>query len=202
VGALHAEVLPLIWRLDRPRVVDRNLVTGLLAGRRVGVLRCGVGPERAERRTARVLADHDAARVLSLGTCGALIDDLVIGDIVCADRLFENTEPLAAPVPLGTARRLAATTVSAIVDSPAARERLAQAGAGICEMEAAAVSRAAGTRPVTVLKVVSDRAGAGTDPAFSGPRPVAMARMNLRALRLSRDRLTPAVIALLRDPTY
>ncbi len=199
VGALHAEVLPLVWKLERPRAVDRRLVIGELHGRRVGVLRCGVGPGPAERRTRAALAEHEARRVLSLGTCGGLMDDLSIGDVVSAPRLLRDVEPFRELVPLSGWRQLACSTVEAPVGTPQARDRLRAAGAGVCEMEAVAVARAAGARPLSVLKVVSDLAGGAPDPALTGPRVVGFARFSLRALRLSQAHLTPALVQLLRD---
>jgi nucleoside phosphorylase len=85
------------------------------------------------------------------------------------------------------------------VTTPQQRSLLAEAGAGFCEMEAASVSRAAETRPFSVLKVVSDMAGGAQDSVLTLPGPVAMARFQRRALWLSREFLTPAVIEAVQE---
>lgn len=201
VGALHAEVLPVVWLLEQPQATERRLVVGQLGPLRIGVLRCGVGPGPAEARTRATLAAHDARRVVSFGTCGGLRDDLAIGDLITASRLLQDVAPERELVPLSGWRQLACSTVTAPVDTPAARTRLRDAGAGICEMEATAVARAAGDRPVSVLKVVSDLAGGAPDGAFTGPRVVGFARFSLRALRLTQAQLAPALIqAISADP--
>ncbi len=193
VGAMGPEVLPILWRLERPRPLDRRLVLGRLAGLEVGILRCGVGPAKAERRTRRALEAWEADRVLSLGTCGALHDDLAIGRVVTADRLFEDARPCRELQPLEGHAVRGCTTVTRPVEHPDVRRRLAVAGAGICDMEAAAVARAAGPRAFAVLKVVSDLAGAEPDPALLSSRRLRIARFRVRALRLSRDHLADAV---------
>ncbi len=200
VGALAAEVLPLIWNLEHARPVTPRFTSGRLGPLAVGVLRCGVGPAKAERRTREALSQRDARRVLSLGTCGGLARDLVLGQVVTAHGLMEDTRPVRAPTPFGSWSEQVCATVVAPVERREDRERLVAAGAGICEMEAAAVARAAGERPFSVLKVVSDMAGGDGAPLFSAaPWPVTVARFNLRALRLSRDHLTPAVLSVLKQ---
>ncbi len=198
VGALGPEVLPLVGQLEGKRPVGHRLVLGRLAGARVGVLRCGVGPEEARARTAAALAAHEAAQVMSLGTCGALRQGLPVGTVVGATQLFEDLRPLRDLEAVPGLAPVACTTVRRPVVTPAARRRLAEVGADVCEMEAAAVAEAAGTRALTVIKVVSDLAGGSPDPALTGSGRVSVARFKLRALRLSQRFLTPAVVALLR----
>lgn len=198
MGALSAEVLPILWALEHARATDRHTVTGRLGDLHVGVVRCGVGPSAAARRTRAALGRHEARRVVSLGTCGGLVAGLAIGHVVTADAVLRDVEPVGTALPMGDWPRVGCSTVSVPVADPAARDRLAHAGAGVCEMEAAAVQEAAGERAFSVIKVVSDLAGGGEDSVFTGPRPLAIARFNLRALRLSRDVLTPAVLGCLR----
>ena len=60
VAALVSEVAPLVGLLERPRLLSHRLCVGRVGDRRVAVLRCGVGPERAERRTREALARLEA----------------------------------------------------------------------------------------------------------------------------------------------
>ncbi len=193
VGALGAEVLPLLARIERLRVLGPRLAEGRLGEAQVALLRCGVGPEAAERRTRQALATWEADRVVSLGTCGALVDELRIGQVLTADRLLEDTRPIRELSPLPGLEAWACSTVSVPVRTPEVRDMLAGVGAGICEMEAAGVARAAGSRSMGVIKVVSDAAGAHPDPALTTGRRLGIARFKLRALRLSRGALVDEV---------
>lgn len=194
-GAMAAETLPLIQRLERVRVLGKRLVTGRLRGETVGVLTCGVGPERAERRTRVALQRLEAERVVSFGTCGALVDTLPVASVVVASRLRGlDVELLRAPaltlVELVTVRRAVATV--------AVRDQLATAGAQVCEMEAEGVWHAADGRPFGAIKVVSDLAGGG-GLDLSSPGPLAILRFKALAARLTERHLAPALERLVGD---
>ena len=199
VGALGVEVAPLLRRLEGARVSGR-LVVGSLAGREVGVLTVGVGPVKAQARTTAALARFPADRVISLGTCGALEDRYEIGTLLTASSLRWEDGAAWTLEPLPHLLAVGGVTVTRAVWTKADRERLAAMGAAFCEMEAAGVHAAAPGR-TQVLKVVSDLAGGEPDPVVGHPHrptPLRVARFKARALKLSEQRLVPAVLALLR----
>jgi nucleoside phosphorylase len=205
VAAMGVESLPFVRRLDRPRPLGPRLVVGRLGGHEVAVLTVGVGPDKAARRTRDALVGWTPDAVMSVGTCGALVAGLSIGDVRAADRLLADTRPVARLTGLGGLPRATVTTVSRACWTLEERDRLAAAGAQLVEMEAAAVWRAAQTGapdvPFHALKVVSDHAGGAPDPAISDPgRPgaAAIARFKARALRLVERSLVPAVCAALQ----
>ncbi len=192
VGALRAELAPLVLALEGARPAGPRCVAGRLAGVPVLLLRSGVGPERAAARTAALLARREVSGVLSVGTCGALVDDLPVGSVVTAARLADEVGWDRAVLPLPVGRAVNVVTVGKPVADPAWRGRLAAAGHEACEMEAAAVARASGQRPVGVLKVVSDLAGRDPGDPLPGGR-LARARFATRVLALVRDGLAPAL---------
>ena len=193
VGALGAETLPLIKALQGPRPLSRRVVAGTLAGTAVAVLTCGVGPVKAAARTEAALKTYSATAVISVGTCGGLIDALSVGAVVTAARLYEERTPCPAPLPWPDTTPATVITVSEAVFSASRRSALAAQGGTVCEMEAAAVQRAAGSLPFYTLKVVSDRAGGGPDDPPDRPGPLDIARFQATALRLSAARLLPAL---------
>ena len=158
VAALVAESSPIVRRLQSPRPLSHRLVSGTLAGCEVAVLTCGVGPSKAFERTTAALARWPADGVLSFGTCGALVDAFGVGSVVTAETLLAEQDPCAPPLPWPAAARVCLTTVDRPVFEASWRDELAGIGAQACEMEAAAVQRAAGSRVFATLKVVSDMA--------------------------------------------
>lgn len=206
VGAMGVETLPLLRRLERGRPLTRRLVVGRVGPHEVGVLTVGVGPAKARRRTLAGLARWTPDRVVSIGTCGALVDGLPIGAVRAVDALMDDHAPLARLAPLGALPAATLATVDRAVWTPLERERLARFGAHLVDMEAAAVWRALQEArpglPVHAVKVVSDLAGGAPDPAVSDPGrpgPAAIARFKARAARLVEQALAPALWALLAD---
>lgn len=200
VGALPAETLPVLGRLSGAFIHGSRLVSGRLDGLSVAVLTCGAGPEKAARRTAAALAELDAEQVMSFGTCGALSDDLRIGDLLCGSVAHDEQGRTWPLLPLPGLRAAQIATVSSVVGTRVRREALAQRGHEICEMEAAAVARAAGGRPCAACKIVSDRAGADRDAAVQPPRvpsPIRILGFQSRALRLVEGRLLTVLRAAL-----
>ena len=204
VGALGVETLPLVAALEGKQLRSPRLVTGRLAGVEVGVLTCGVGPARAESRTEACLAELQlgpGAAVISLGTCGALVDDLSVGDVVSAAVLHREGSPEGAISCLPGPRSVALVTVAEAVWTAERRDQLAAMGAEACEMEAHAVWTVARRRGLGfhALKVVRDRAGGEPlDKALGKVKernPLVIGRFLARAGRLSHGRLLPAVEA-------
>lgn len=193
VAALVAEALPLLLRMDERRWLSRRLVVGTLGGARVAVLRCGVGRQRALHATRDALLQCPARRVVSLGTCGTLVDTLSIGDVVSGLHILDSPEGSVAP--LGAfAKPVLIATVPRVVNSPSLRAAWAERGAEVCEMEADGVREAAGNRAFHAIKVVSDRAGAGSTRPRAMPRWLAITIFQQRALRLVERKLTPGLV--------
>lgn len=203
VGALGVETGPVLAALEGRHVHSRRLMSGRLGGARVAVLTCGVGPAKAERRTRAALQAVRVGAVVSFGTCGALVDHLDVGEVIAVSEVrFEDR--CRELTPLASLRPVICQTVSEAVWSAARRDQLAAAGAEICEMEAFAVSRAAGALPFHALKVVSDHAGGTIDPAVGKPReknPLVIGRFLARAARLSKQDLLPALVAAVASGT-
>jgi nucleoside phosphorylase len=198
VVAVHAEFLPLVGRLEQRRWHGPRLVAGRLTGQRVLLLRCGIGHPRAARATAATLASHPARLVLSMGTCGAISDDLKVGELVTAHSILGAPEPRVLPLP-GDLRQVVLATVPRVVDDPSTRQHWAEQGAEVCEMEAAGVLEAAGTLPFHTLKVVSDLAGARPPRVRGVPRAVRITAFQKRAYGLVQRRLAPALEAWLNS---
>lgn len=198
VGALGAETLPFVRRLVQPRPRSHRLVVGGHRGLEVGVLTCGVGPDKAARRTRAALARWEPDAVMSLGTAGALVDRWPVGTVLAGQTVLHEQRRLTLPV-LSGLPTTTVVTVGAPCWTAAERMRLAKRGAGIVEMEAAAVHDAAEGRPVFVAKVISDLAGGETDAAVSPeePRSAAVARFVARAARLVERHLADAVLSRL-----
>jgi nucleoside phosphorylase len=198
VAALQAEVWPVWLRMDRRVRLDARLWSGRLAGAEVALLRCGVGREAARRRTARALGLLEPRAVVSFGTCGALVDELSVGEVVGAVSLWGEPPIRLQPIGRGV-RQVTLATVPRVVADARARALWAARGAQVCEMEAAGVLEAAGTRPFHALKVISDRAGARRPDGYRRPRALSLAHFQLRAVRLVHRQLAPVLEAWLGD---
>lgn len=204
VGALSQEVRALRHHVQDTRPEGPWLKVGHLGAWEVGYLAVGVGREKARDRTRQALERWDAGWVLSVGTCGALVDDLLPGQVVSARAVLGH--PPGALRVLPVLRPVNLVTVDQVVDRPQVRAELAGKGAQVCDMEAAGVLEACEDRTFSAVKVVSDRAGAGLDLLlpFPGPlRAVQVQGFRLRARLLGRLRLAPEIagfLAGLPDP--
>jgi 4-hydroxy-3-methylbut-2-enyl diphosphate reductase len=147
----------------------------------------GYGPARS-RRQAEALEGGGFGLLAVAGVGGGLTDDLTPGDLVVGTEVGDGSTAIRCPVaPLlaGELRRagLAAMagpviTVDRLVGGPS-RSELAANGAVLADMESAYLARAAGDRPVAVLRAVSDTPA---HPVFS-PGIVSGGLAALRALR-------------------
>jgi len=192
VVALVSELTPLLALLKQPRLRSHRLCVGQVQHHRVAILRCGLGPSVAAQRTRAALERIQPRSVWSVGSCGALTDQLPVGTCLTANRLVS---PSGATLPVTPVRELPTHTLHTVtrpVFTPEARRASRQTGAAACEMEAAGVARAVGDRcPVYVVKVVSDLAGGAPDPAIDAVRAVAMARFHVRVEGLMRSEVAP-----------
>lgn len=196
VCALAAEALPVLGRLRGPRMLGPRLVAGQLAGVDVGLLICGVGPTKAQRRTEEGLGALPAAGVLSFGTCGALRDALQVGDVVSATRVLRERREVAQLPGISGLPPVHVSTVGAAVTTPERRAELAPF-AHICEMEASGVLAAAPGRQHAVLKVVSDQAGGDIADQAVLDAKLGWVRFQARTLRIVERELLPALEAWL-----
>jgi 4-hydroxy-3-methylbut-2-en-1-yl diphosphate reductase len=124
----------------------------------------GYGAARS-RRQAAALAGGGFGMLAVAGVGGGLTDDLIPGDLVVGTEVSDGTTVTrcpAAPLLAGELRRAGlraragpVITVDRLVGGPA-RQQLAAGGAVLADMESAHLARAAGDRPVVVLRAVSD----------------------------------------------
>ena len=195
-GALAAETLPVVRRLDHSRVISRRLVAGTLGGEHVAVLTCGVGPDKAGQRGRETLQEWKATHLVSFGTCGALADDLPVRSVVsaCAIRVQERWETLDV-VP--SAKPVSLITVRSPVSTAQRRQELFALGAQVCEMEALAIRGLDAGLPFYALKVVSDLAGGDADEPLASRNPLNVLRFQALAAKLVDSELAPALEAFL-----
>jgi nucleoside phosphorylase len=198
VAALHAEVAPIRLRMAQRRRLEPRLTTGWLADTPVVLLRCGVGRRAARCHSERAIQLLAPRAVLSFGTCGALVDDLRVGEVVWGQALLGSSGSEPLPVLEGF-RGVMMVTVPRVVDDAESRAAWARQGAQVCEMEADGVREAAVTArlPFHAAKVVSDMAGARRPGGYRRPRSLRLAHFQLRAARLVHRELAPAIEAWL-----
>ncbi|MCP4809410.1 MAG: hypothetical protein GY913_18525 [Proteobacteria bacterium] len=196
-GALAAETLPLIQRVRRVRMLSHRLIEGELGGEQVAVLRVGVGPDKAERRTREAVQRWRPSHVVSFGTCGAISDDLPVGSVVGAAsvRISESVSPADV---LPGLRGVNLITVRRAVASASWRDELAAQGVHVCEMEASGVRAASRGLEFHAVKVVSDLAGGG-GLDLSDPGPLAVMRFKALAALLVGEHLAPELERALSD---
>lgn len=197
-GALDDEIRPLRHRLRDVRSMGPYLLVGHRNGWEVGLTRIGVGKEKAERHVRATLAEWDAGWVVSVGTCGALADELWLGQVVTA-RAVLGVPPERVRV-LPVLRPVNLVTVDREVDTPEVRSELAARGAQVVEMEALGVLAAAEDRIFSAVKVVSDHAGRPLPGLPSLPRPPDPVRNRLfkgKARVLAHVGLAPSLASFL-----
>ena len=136
----------------------------------------GAGKVNAALAVARILGEYSPSRIINMGTAGALRDGIagthVIGRVTQHDlddeALFTLTGlHFGSPVDLEPGG-LTLTTGDSFIADPAVRARLGQ-HADLVDMEGYAVARAAVAAgvPATLVKQVSDQAGADASRSWS-----------------------------------
>jgi 4-hydroxy-3-methylbut-2-en-1-yl diphosphate reductase len=144
-----------------PLRVEALAVRSALPG--IKVLRTGMGPRAGE------VEAEDADAIGVAGLCGAVDPGLRAGDIVLATEL-RSEQTGAIPCPdsallaeplrrLGLTARTGPVYCSPNVLSRDERLALRETGVLAVDMESAWIARAAGERPLAVLRVVVDTAG-------------------------------------------
>ncbi len=148
---------------SQPRGQGTGQPTGAGPGA-VRVVVTGYGPRRASARET-MLRDQPFAAMAIAGVGGGLAADLRPGDLVVASEVTDGHTVIPCPSAalLGGELRRAGlrvrvgrvVTVDHLVRG-AERERLAATGALVADMESAVLARAAGGRPLAVVRAVSD----------------------------------------------
>lgn len=97
VFATEEEARPFLQRYERGRF-DSLTEGEFLTDNRILVALTGLGKIKATLRTERVLQHNDLTRLLHVGTCTALDEELEVGRPVCAGHVLEGDRiELAAP---------------------------------------------------------------------------------------------------------
>ena len=172
------------------RAVRRGLAGSAAGGGGVTVARTGFGPRRSALRASE-LARQSFGTFAVTGVGGALDRGLRPGAIVVATEVRRDggDGPVigcpSAPLLVGELRRAGLTaragpivTTARLSHGPG-RERLAQGGALLVDMESAPLAAAADGRPFAVLRAVSD----GSGRPLLHPATVSGGVAALRALR-------------------
>lgn len=187
IAALEREIAGLkremAGRGGRPDGRGR-IVEGTIGGRRVILVRSGIGPDRAASAAGRLLKDHSLEALLSIGYAGGAVDGLGTGELVIADEVLslDGMPAEEGPPPAVTGRlrsdpglvdraRQAAeagsmrfrvgamATLSEPANTPGLKRKIGE-DLGVCsvEMESAAVARAAAAAgvPFVAIRTVSD----------------------------------------------
>ena len=104
--------------------------------------RSGIGSERAERLTGKIIEDFKPDLIISAGFCGALVKDLKVGDVIVSD--LKDRKLFCSPKPLFTCEEKTAT--------------FQREGAIVVDMESYGVASAAqkADTPFIAVKAVSD----------------------------------------------
>lgn len=178
----------------RDRMVDafasreygRTVVSGRLGGERVLLVVSGVGKSNAAAATQFAI-QSGADEIVNLGVCGGFEPQMKIGDLYEVDRavqydfdlaqlngtavgvLNERTSPY---IPLRTTGRYPAKTLATgdhFNDNTADLPLLASLGAGLRDMEGAAVAHVCETAgvPCRALKCVTNVLGAGATGQYA-----------------------------------
>lgn len=164
VFATEEEALPFLNRYQRGRF--SGLTDGeTLSDDHLLVSLTGVGKIKATLRTERLLHQHRLTRLLHVGTCTALREDLVSGVLVAASQVFEGDRvELATPtyprmpleVPFKDLSRVTLVTQDHTVQGQEERSYW-QRIADISDMSGYAIAYVAATHgvPCHIVKVVT-----------------------------------------------
>lgn len=175
VFAMGTEAHPFLQRvevLSRRRVGAAVYREAFFEGSMFSIVRCGIGPERAAAAIRNL--DRKPAAVISVGTAGALVEDLRFGDIVVAGEtvfgdspgsIVRGSHPLvnalsASCVAAGVRHRIArlATVKAAVFRREHRLELHDLTGAHAVDMETHAMGIEAMNMgvPFAALRVISD----------------------------------------------
>ena len=106
IGAMQSEVEGLISKLSSvssERISGMDFYTGELYGKRVAIVRCGIGKVFASMCAEAMILKYSPSLIVNTGVGGAIADGLRATDTVVANRLVQHdmdTSPLGDPVGL------------------------------------------------------------------------------------------------------
>jgi len=97
VFALFNELLPVAHSLGVPFFKSiQSQIT--LDNRNIALVRSGIGKDKARRMAEKIVLEFRPEIIISAGFCGALVEDLKVGDIVASDfsdgKIFCSNDPL------------------------------------------------------------------------------------------------------------
>ena len=164
VFSTEEEAAPFLERYKRGRF-DGLAEGDALRDDHVLVALTGVGKIKATLRTERLLQQHRLARLIHIGTCTSLIDELAVGTLVAAAQVFEGDRvELATPtyprmpleVPFKALRAVTLVTQDHTVQGAEERSYW-QRIADVSDMSGYAVAYVAATHgvPCHLVKVVT-----------------------------------------------
>lgn len=162
-------------------------------GRDVAAIANGAGAARA---FAAVVLAGEVSAVCNIGFCGALDEDLRVGDVFVATEIRNGTRSYAALSPKGPASPSGVVaSIDHVAGTAGEKRALRAGGASVVEMEAAGAAGAAEDLavPFYCVRVVSDLAGEDFvndfNAALSADGRFSVARLALGALASPRRRL-------------
>jgi adenosylhomocysteine nucleosidase len=173
VAALPEEIAPVRQRLtgcERVRLPHGHAMEGRLQDRPTIVTATGDGANLARLGMEQLLGIRGLEAVIVIGIAGGLSDDLEVGSVVAAQRVFDEAGELPVPDPelLGMAAELKSVqpgmvfSHSEIAVDPLAKQRLwhhwRREKASVVDLESASYVRVAAAHgiPYLVLRAVSD----------------------------------------------
>ena len=138
----------------------------------LGARRTGMGAHEVEL---------DDGPVVIAGLCGALDPSLRPGDLVVASEVRGDGDPIACRTDLAEQLGASVGVIVSIprIARPAEKQELRASGARCVDMESYWLARAAGERPVSVVRAVVDTA----DRRLLDPRTIPAGIRGLLALR-------------------
>jgi adenosylhomocysteine nucleosidase len=210
LAPMRMELRPVVRALGaQPTVVRSTTVHRAMVGRtEANAALIGVGPEEAQRRTARILDQVPTDFVMVSGIAGGIAPGLDIGTVIVPDTVVNRASgrrfhPAALPnvEPSGTI----ATSSELILDSDRLA-RLSEDGVIALDMETAAVAEVCHARgfPWTAFRCISDRPKDGLldDAVFGMLKPDGGANPWAAARYIAtRPWRVPHLVRLGRDST-
>ena len=165
-AALHHELAPVIARLKlKPHGLSH---AGRVGEQEVVAAVSGIGAARATAALSHLIQTHEPARLLVIGLCGALVEELSVGDLLEPQWLVDGKGG-AVQLAMGLPRIVRESpdraanetliTVDTVVRTPEEKRALGQEHRAVAvDMETFAVGKLAAERELrcTVIRAVSD----------------------------------------------
>jgi adenosylhomocysteine nucleosidase len=131
-----------------------------LAGNDAMLVANGAGGERSAAAVDARIAGFRPEAVVSMGFCGALVDQMRIADVVIGTSIVGRTEVCSVPANVDV-RCGPICSIDHVAGTAVEKRRLAASGAIAVEMEACGVAQRAAAHgiPIFVVKAVTDLAG-------------------------------------------